>query len=51
MATSEDLTAVQVMEIRERVAAGETQVAVAKEFSVSAKVISDIVHRKSWQHI
>jgi hypothetical protein len=44
------LTWTQVCEIRERVAAGETQTAVARELGVSFQNVSMIVHRKTWRH-
>lgn len=42
------LTADKVREIRRRFAAGETQVAMAKEFGVRQCVVSDVVLRKTW---
>lgn len=43
------LTAVQVAEIRDRVANGATQTAVAAEYGVSQAHVSTIVHGKSWR--
>lgn len=45
------LTAVQVAEIRERVAAGATQRVVAAEFGVSQSTIRDIASGRCWAHL
>lgn len=45
------LNAEQVMEIRQRHRNGEKNVALAREYSVTANNISSIVLRKSWQHL
>jgi hypothetical protein len=45
------LTAVDVREIRRRVASGETLKAVARSYRVSDTHVSFIVARKSWSHI
>jgi len=45
------LTEQQVLEIRRRVAEGETQTAVAKAFHVSFPAMNHIVLRKNWRHI
>lgn len=45
------LTADDVIEIRKRFANGETQTAIAKDFSVTQSSISLIVLRQSWRHL
>lgn len=45
------LNAEQVFDIRRRIAAGEKQIDLAKEFSISKGNISIINSRKSWNHI
>lgn len=45
------LTEADVVRIRERVAAGETRVAVAAAFGVANQLVSGIVARKYWQHV
>ena len=45
------LTDDQVLDIRARYAAGETQVALAAAFDVSQPLISQIVRRKVWTHL
>lgn len=45
------LTNSDVVAIRQRVASGEKQVDVAKDFEVTKSVISRIVLRKTWKHI
>jgi hypothetical protein len=50
-ARSAKLTEAQVLEIRRRVAAGETQRSMMREFDVSYTVIQCIVHRRTWKHI
>lgn len=45
------LTSDQVCEIRERVANGETQISLAKEFGIDRSTISKVVNRKRWQHV
>lgn len=44
------LTTADVVEIRRRVEAGETQTAVARDFGVASSRISTIVNRKAWRH-
>jgi hypothetical protein len=44
-------TEAQVLEIRDRLANGETAVSLAAEFSVRALTIRDIKHRRSWAHV
>ena len=46
-----NLTEKQVLEIRERVKKGETQVSVAKKFKVSSGCIGHIVYRRTWRHV
>ena len=41
----------QVLEIRFRVANGQTQMEVAKQFDVTYATVSNIVHRRTWKHI
>jgi hypothetical protein len=45
------LTEDDVRGIRTRVAAGESQRALAKEFGMHPTSISHIVHRRSWRHV
>ena len=45
------LTEVDVLEIRRRVAFGETQATVAKDYRISESSISFIVKRQRWTHI
>ena len=45
------LVTFQVLEIRKRVAAGETMAAVARDYNVGEMCVSRIVKRKSWAHI
>lgn len=45
------LTEADVREIRKRVAAGETQTSLAKEFSIHASSLNLIVKRINWSHI
>ncbi|HJU36322.1 MAG TPA: HNH endonuclease [Gaiellaceae bacterium] len=45
------LTNAAVLEIRTRYAQGETQVALAAEFSVSPSLIAAVVHRRVWKHV
>lgn len=45
------LTTSQVLEIRERVSAGETQRDLAARFGVHFATVSAIVRRKSWAHL
>ena len=44
------LTKDQVREIRAKVSAGKTRCSVAKEFSVSAALVSQIVLGRAWKH-
>lgn len=45
------LTEKQVRRIRHRVAAGETQVAVAKSYGLHKTNVQCIVNRKTWKHL
>lgn len=45
------LTEGQVVEIRRRYAAGETQTALGREFKVSQPMVGFIVRRENWRHI
>ena len=45
------LTDDDVLVIRQRYANGETQTAIARDYSVTQEAVSAIVRRKSWQHI
>lgn len=45
------LTDEQVIAIRERVSAGETNTALAREFGVVKKAISQIARGKRWRHV
>lgn len=45
------LTEAKVIEIRERVAAGERQKVVGEELGISPASVSQIVNRKSWRHV
>ena len=45
------LTADQVREIRARVAAGDSQRSVAREYGVSQPLVNHIVHRRVWAHV
>jgi hypothetical protein len=45
------LTPDDVGAIRLRIAAGETQVAIARDYGVSGNAIHEIVHRKSWANL
>jgi hypothetical protein len=45
------LTAEQVLEIRRRVAAGETQVRVAVDYDLKQGDVSHIVHGHYWKHV
>lgn len=45
------LSVSNVMEIRSRCAAGETQASVAKAFGISQSTVSDIVRRNKWAHV
>jgi len=45
------LTEKEVVEIRKRVASGETQVSIAAEFGVTVTPIYLLVHHKTWKHI
>jgi hypothetical protein len=45
------LTAIQVLEIRERCKNGEKQNQLAIEFGVHKATVNDIISRKNWQHI
>lgn len=45
------LTAVQVMEIRQRYADGETQGALGREFGITAVQVGRIVRNESWQSL
>jgi hypothetical protein len=44
------LTWEQVCEIRERVAAGESQNKMAREYPCSVQTVNNIVHFKTWEH-
>lgn len=45
------LTSAQVLDIRARVAAGEMQRALAKEYRVGSSTVHSIVHRKTWKRL
>jgi len=45
------LTALQVLKLRSRIAAGESQSKLAREFGVSQAAVSKIVKRETWAHI
>ena len=45
------LTEANVVEIRARNAAGESQAALARSFGVSVGAIAGIVHRRNWRHV
>lgn len=45
------LTEQSVLEIRDRVARGERQADLAREYGVDRAVISTIVNRKAWSHV
>lgn len=45
------LSDVKVKEIRQRVAAGERQATIVREFNLSPATISMVVHRKIWDHV
>lgn len=49
--SSAKLTAALVVEIRGRVANGEKQVSLAREFGVDDSTICNIVKRKIWKHV
>ena len=51
MAPKSKLTADEVIEIRRRWTAGETQTSLAREFNVSQPNIGCIVRRDTWTHI
>jgi hypothetical protein len=48
---SAKLTAPQVVMIRQAIASGRTQVAVAREFGVSNVQVRNIALRRSWSHV
>ena len=48
---SSKLKADQVLEVRRRLAAGESQCALAREFHVHQVAIWKIHHRKTWKHL
>lgn len=45
------LTEADVVIIRKRVAKGEKQIVVAKDYGIASGVISNIVNRKWWKHV
>jgi len=45
------LTEEQVLQIRQKIQNGETQVKVAKDFDISRRNIRSIILRESWKHI
>lgn len=45
------LNADQVLEIRKRIADGQSQRRVARDFGVEKTTIAHIIHRKTWKHI
>jgi HNH endonuclease len=45
------LTPEQVREIRERYAAGERQIPLAKEYGINHGTVSRIVNREFWEHV
>lgn len=45
------LTEEDVVRIRKRCAAGESQMAVARDYRLNHVTIHNIMHRKSWKHV
>ncbi len=45
------LTELQVMEIKEMLAKGESQASIAKKYNVSPTLISHIYNGRSWKHV
>lgn len=45
------LTEPLVVDIRRKIASGQTKSSIAKEFNVSVVTIVDINHRRTWKHI
>lgn len=45
------LTPEKVREIRRRVAAGESQTAVARDLGVGRRTVRDAVNRRTWKHV
>ena len=45
------LTEADVLTIRQRIAAGESQLVVATDYPVNTRSISNIILRKTWAHI
>lgn len=41
----------QVLQIRRRVAAGESKASLSREYGVGVKAISNIVERLTWAHV
>ena len=48
---SAKITGQDVIEIRQRCAAGESRKAIAKEFAITDISVGNIVRRKTWRHI
>lgn len=48
---SAKLTVEQVLEIRARAEAGETHVAISRDYPVGTSQIGRIIHRQKWSHV
>jgi hypothetical protein len=45
------ITEVQVLEIKQRLAKGETQKNIAKDYNISKRAVSDINCGRTWSHV
>ena len=45
------LTVSNVQDIRKRVANGEKQIDLAREFCVTKMTLADVIHRRTWRHV